>query len=107
MLSLNLDNSLSVVVDQPGAWVSTQETVNAAGQPVPTPPWAASCLLKTGPQGIGACLTRLAQAGYRQRVTYQPASRFWTFQWIETGLYFLLAVLIAGLCGWWLRRRLT
>jgi hypothetical protein len=32
--------------------------------------------------------------GYRIQTTYQPASRFWTFQWIEFGLYASLAVLL-------------
>ena len=45
-------------------------------------------------------------AKYHVLVTYQPASRFWTFQTIETALFVLLAVLLAGGCAWWLRHRI-
>ncbi|MGO9301613.1 MAG: hypothetical protein ACLQEG_14945 [Acidimicrobiales bacterium] len=38
--------------------------------------------------------------------TYQPASRYWTFQWIELGLFIVLAVLLAAASTWWVRRRL-
>ena len=36
-----------------------------------------------------------------------PASRYWVFQWAETGLYLLLALLLAGFCTWRVNRRLT
>ena len=39
--------------------------------------------------------------------TYQPASRYWAFQLCETALFVVLALAIAGLSYWWLRRRLT
>ncbi len=38
---------------------------------------------------------------------YQPASRYWAFQWRETGIYLALAVALAGFCFWWVRRRLS
>ena len=39
-------------------------------------------------------------------VSYQPADRFWTFQWIETGIYVGFAVL-ALFAAFWLVRRLN
>jgi hypothetical protein len=42
-----------------------------------------------------------------QVTTYQPASRYWTFQSIELGLFILLALLVAATSTWWVRRRLT
>ena len=33
----------------------------------------------------------LANHGYKALFTYQPASRFWTFQWMESGLFVALA----------------
>lgn len=36
---------------------------------------------------------------------YHPLDRFWTFQFIEAGVFFLLAVLLFGGTLWWLRRR--
>ena len=47
----------------------------------------------------------LAPHGYTQWTSYQPASRFWPFQWIEGGwLLVLSALLIAGTI-WLVRRR--
>jgi hypothetical protein len=40
-----------------------------------------------------------------QLVTFQPASRFWEFQWFETGLFVLLAVALAAASAWALNRR--
>lgn len=41
-----------------------------------------------------------------QYLTYQPADRFWTFQWIETGIYLAFSVLALGAAIWLVRRRL-
>jgi hypothetical protein len=38
-------------------------------------------------------------------VAYQPASRYWTFQWLESGLFVALALIVAGACYWWVTRR--
>ena len=46
-------------------------------------------------------------AGYRNYLAYQPADRFWTFQWIETGIYLALAALALGLTVWLVRRRIS
>jgi hypothetical protein len=39
-------------------------------------------------------------------VTYQPASRYWPLQWAELSLFLALALVLAGFCSWWIRRRL-
>ena len=47
-------------------------------------------------------------AGYRGNyLAYQPASRFWTFQWIETAIYSAISLLALGLTIFWVRRRLN
>jgi hypothetical protein len=38
-------------------------------------------------------------------LTYQPASRYWTFQWLETGIFFALALTAAIACYYWVTRR--
>ncbi|MGH3150375.1 MAG: hypothetical protein ACRDOB_06565 [Streptosporangiaceae bacterium] len=38
-------------------------------------------------------------------MTYQPASRYWAFQWYETAIFFGLAIILAGVCFWQIRRR--
>ena len=43
----------------------------------------------------------------RQSVTYQPASRFWPLQWIETAIYLVLAAGLGWVCAWQVRRRRT
>ncbi len=47
----------------------------------------------------------LASHGIREAVTYQPASRYWAFQWTETAIYLALAVALAGYCFRRLSRR--
>jgi hypothetical protein len=40
-------------------------------------------------------------------LTYQPGDRFWTFQWIETGIYLAFSVLALGAAFWLVRQRLS
>jgi hypothetical protein len=40
-------------------------------------------------------------------VVYQPFSRYWAFQGIETAIFVVLALLLAGFCFWWVRHRLS
>jgi hypothetical protein len=49
----------------------------------------------------------LTQHGYTQWTSYQPASRFWPFQWIEGGWLLALSVLLIGATVWLVRRRAT
>ena len=47
----------------------------------------------------------LAQHGYTLWTTYQPASRFWPFQWIEGGWLLALSVLLIAATVWLVRHR--
>ena len=47
----------------------------------------------------------LVQHGYTLLTTYQPASRFWAFQWIEGGWLLALSVLLIASTVWLVRRR--
>ena len=47
----------------------------------------------------------LLQHGYAQVTSYQPASRYWAFQWIEFGWLTALALLLLSATLWLLRRR--
>lgn len=47
----------------------------------------------------------MAAHGYRGYLAYQPASRFWAFQGIETGIFVVLAAALLGVAFWVLRRR--
>ena len=55
-------------------------------------------------RAIQECVNRL---GIREVLTYQPISRYWPFQWYETAIYVGLALVLAGFCVWWVRRRLS
>jgi ABC-2 family transporter protein len=79
----------------PDSWVLTSQAVNAAGQPVTTSPACAS------QQNFEQCL---AKHGVRMAVSYQPASRYWAFQWLEAGIFLILAGGLGGLCYWRIRR---
>jgi hypothetical protein len=53
-------------------------------------------------EGWGPCLV---QHGYTQWTSYQPASRFWPFQWIEGGWLLGLSVLLIAATIWLVHRR--
>jgi hypothetical protein len=103
-----------------GAWVLSSQGVDASGHAVATIPLSRSGACGP-PQGgpaqqpvgakpgdpLSACFAEIKRLGYRQQVTYQPASRFWPFQWYETGIYLALALGLAGFCFWRLRHRLS
>jgi hypothetical protein len=57
---------------------------------------------KIGPLGFAPCL---AQHGYTQWTSYQPASRFWPFQWTEGGWLLALSVLLIAIAVWLVQRR--
>ncbi|HET6193992.1 MAG TPA: hypothetical protein VFE59_44110, partial [Trebonia sp.] len=54
--------------------------------------------------GLAECLT---PHGYTQWTSYQPASRFWPFQWIEGGWLLVLSALLIAVTVWLIRRRAT
>jgi ABC-2 family transporter protein len=101
-----------------GAWVLSSHTVDASGHAVDRIPPSPSLSPSSGPcapspdaasfeQGLSPCLAEVTRLGYRQQVTYQPSSRFWAFQWYETGIYTALTLGLAGFCFWRIRRRLS
>ena len=49
----------------------------------------------------------MIRQGVRIAVTYQPASRYWPIQLIETAIYLVLALALGGYCFWRLRSRLS
>jgi ABC-2 family transporter protein len=90
---------------QPGAWLLSSGTVNAAGRPVSTTP--AACTTQATENDTAAFLDCLASHGIREAISYQPTSRYWAFQWIETAIYLALALALTGYCFRRLGRRLS
>jgi hypothetical protein len=59
---------------------------------------------KPGPGG-GSIFQGLLEHGYTEWTSYQPAARFWTFQWIEGGWLLALSLLLIAATIWLVRRR--
>lgn len=118
----------------PNAWVYSTRVVDKAGQP-PTSqslhdsliracPTLGARALQTssqprathgssqathahgGSSALHACLTKVLST-LHEAVTYQPASRYWTFQGYETAIFLAVALTLAGISLWWIRHRLT
>jgi ABC-type transport system involved in multi-copper enzyme maturation permease subunit len=74
---------------------------NYNGVPLPS-----ACVHATqnspNPQAVLPCL---AAHGYRGLLAYQPAGRFWAFQFIETGIFVVLAAALIGITFLVLSRR--
>jgi hypothetical protein len=103
-----------------GAWVLSTQAVDASGHASDTiplsrtgscgPPQNGPAQQPAGGQpddALSGCFAEIKRLGYRQQVSYQPASRFWPLQWYETGLYAVLALGLAGFCFWRIRHRLS
>ncbi len=93
--------------DQPEAWVLSSGAVDMAARSVSAVP--ADCLqgLQSGKANHTGLLDCLTSHGIRVAVTYQPASRYWAFQWTETAIYVAFALALVGYCVWRIRRRLS
>jgi ABC-type transport system involved in multi-copper enzyme maturation permease subunit len=101
--------SINGAVNMPGAWILANDTTNAAGHAVSGIPIQQTGALSLQTCGTAqgnsqACLAALYKSGYRQLVVYQPASRFWAFQWYETAIFLALALALAGFCLLRIRR---
>jgi len=107
------------------AWTQSTQIVTAAGHRAttpqlsaflhqhcpaianPPPPPLANHPIKAGPAdaaAFDACRQQAAHT-FHLLVTFQPASRYWTFQWLEVGIFLALALTAIGGCYWWITRR--
>jgi hypothetical protein len=91
------------------AWVLSQQPSDKLGRPVVH----AFDLILNCSSAVNAharridpsCLTR-AGAGFTHAI-YQPASRFWLFQGIETAIFGGLAVALLVFAVWWIHERVS
>jgi hypothetical protein len=93
---------VTAAVNLPGAWIQSRRAITPAGRTF-TGPVPRACHT----QGIQACDAAIGRLHLKQIVTYQPASRFWEFQWYETAIFLVAALALAAFSFWWVRRRLT
>jgi ABC-type transport system involved in multi-copper enzyme maturation permease subunit len=95
------------------AWILGQQWQTRSGRPVSESALSQVLPAQLGGKGGGGIpqaygVTQyLMQHGYTLWTTYQPASRFWPFQWIEGGWLLALSVLLIAVTVWLVRRRPT
>ena len=108
----------------PNAWINSTQILDKAGHAL-SPQFLASACPDLGTVGpppggpgvrtqvpdsvrtaLGNCVTKVGET-YHVVVTYQPASRYWAFQWYETAIFLGAALVLAGVCIWSVRRRRT
>jgi ABC-type transport system involved in multi-copper enzyme maturation permease subunit len=58
------------------------------------------------PTGRSVPTQCLVEHGLQLRQVYQPASRFWPLQGIETGIFAAVSIALLGLAAWWTLRRI-
>jgi hypothetical protein len=83
------------VTSMPGAWILSDQVTTPAGQVFQLPDVAAC---QTGTQQ--QCDAWLASQPLRQHVSYQPANRYWLFQWYETGIWLAISLALSAGCLW-------
>jgi hypothetical protein len=107
---------VTIAVDEPGAWMIANQTIDRNGDVQgDLPSWFGRCVPSDVPpdgapfksEESAACFKRARDEGYRQRVTFMPASKYWGLQAIETAIFLALAGLLAAGSFWWLRHRVT
>ena len=102
----DINNSMTLsampTFSQQGAWVLSSQIVGPSGRPASIPAYPACVGSSTTMQ---ACLAWIGRLHLRQVVAYEPASRFWDFQWTETAIFVAAAVALAGFCAWRIRAR--
>lgn len=81
----------------PGAWIISNQTITRTGQ-VFVLPDVRACATGTQRQ----CNAWFATQQLRRHIVYQPAGRYWTFQWYETAIFLALALGLAGFSLWWI-----
>ena len=92
------------------AWIMSQLWTTKSGHPVSSS--ALGQVLQGtkyfGGGGVPQSLLAwqaLVRHGYTQVTTYQPADRFWTFQWIEGGWLLALSIVLIAAAVWLVRRQ--
>ena len=106
-----IDRAIGISIDSPGAWITSNRTVDPSGQVVETfPSWVSDCApppgrTSTEQPGVlhparGRGLPAAGRVPPRVAVLAAPAGA-------RPGLLLLLAGLLSGFCFWRIRRDLT
>jgi hypothetical protein len=106
----------------PNAWITSTQIADKAGHALTTqvlkndcprlgtggsgPPHSRGPVPPAAQQVLHDCVVKVG-ATYHEVVAYQPANRYWAFQWYETAIFLGLTVILVGFCFWWVRCRLS
>jgi hypothetical protein len=85
-----------------GSWQLSREIVQNGQTVSGKLSFPAECLRPATRRASDACLS---QHGFASSVRFQPASRYWTFQWIESGIFVALAAVLVAVAVIAVRRR--
>lgn len=86
------------------SYVLGNSYADASGHPISFSTMVAACRASHGGE-TGVRLSCLSAKGFQFATTYQPDSRFWALQGIETGILAAAAVVLLGVAAWWTTRR--
>jgi hypothetical protein len=104
MIGQNGYTVITPAPNMPGAWVVSSQVINASGH-VFTGPAPSACVSSSSTEQT--CQSALGALHLRQLVVYQPASRYWPLQGYETAIFLALALALAWVCFWCIRRRIS
>jgi hypothetical protein len=107
--------------NMPNAWIYSTRVVDSSGHDLTNQVLNADCpdmasgggapavpghikVSQSAQQSMQECVSKVG-ATYHELVTYQPAGRYWAFQWTELAVYGTAALLLGAFCVWWVRRR--
>jgi hypothetical protein len=85
-----------------GDWILGSEMINRGGQILGSAGVLDPCQAMTSKAAAEACSVH---NGYRFVDTYQPLSRFWPFQLIESAIFLGLSAVVLAVAAWWILRR--
>jgi ABC-type transport system involved in multi-copper enzyme maturation permease subunit len=114
-ISQSLPGGQLVLIPNPpntaNAWIYSTRFVDRAGNALTSRILTRTCpqFTKSGrlPQdALQNCVTKLGKT-YHLLVIYQPPSRYWPFQWYEMAIFIVAALVLLGICLWWVRHRLV
>ena len=100
MFAINDRGAVIIGYTMAGTWSLTGEAkvLHADGTPY-TREQAAACDKGSQPENMACSAAQNLHFDY----TYQPADRYWPFQWLELSMYLAVTVLLAGFGFWWIR----
>jgi hypothetical protein len=91
-----------------GSGVTYFQGVGKCPNTIPNPPVGSRNTSSQPPPAVQHAIQKCIDSFHLRSVaTYQPTSRYWSFQWYELTIFLVMALLLSALGWWWVRRRLA